>query len=179
MIRPVAIADVNPILTIYSHYVENTAITFETVSPDRNEMEKRIRETIERYPWLVFEKDGVVIGYAYAHAFAARAAYRFSVESSIYFHKDWLGYGFGKEIYKVLLEEIKKMGYYTVYAGITVPNERSISLHKSLGFHEIGVNHHAGYKFGDWRSVARLELPLREYDKPEEPCNFPFVELQK
>jgi phosphinothricin acetyltransferase len=136
-------------------------------------MEKRIVETLKLYPWLVYEVDGKVLGYAYASQHKERAAYKWDVDVSIYLHEKARGQGVGKKLYKYLFDGLKALGYYNAYAGIGLPNEASIALHKSLGFALIGVYNNVGYKGGAWRDVAWFGLKLQAHVlDPQEPIKF-------
>jgi len=126
-------------------------------------------ENIQKsFPYLVCEADGVVVGYAYASKHSERAAYRYSANVSIYVKPSNHRQGIGKALYTKLFDLLRDQGIYTVFACITVPNEVSIELHKSLGFSEVGTFHNAGYKLGKWHDVIWFEKALREYDNPED-----------
>lgn len=165
LIRPVTLADAADILQIYSPYIENTVITFETEVPTIEEFTARIERIKSEYPYLVCETGGKVIGYAYASKHRERSAYKYSVDVSIYVDMDHHREGIGKALYSNLFEALGSYDYYTAYAGITLPNEKSIGLHKSFGFHEVGVFHNAGYKMGRWLDVIWLEKQLKPYEK--------------
>lgn len=107
-IRPASLSDAQAIQTIYAPYVEKTAITFEYEVPSVQEFEKRISKTIEKYPYLVAEENGQVLGYAYASTYYARTAYDWTTELSIYLHEDARGRGLGSQLYDALEEELKK-----------------------------------------------------------------------
>ena len=166
LIRPVTPADAAEILKIYSPYILNTPITFETEVPTLEEFTERIERIKSSYPYLVCEIDGKVIGYAYAAKHRERAAYQYSVEVSVYIDSDHHGKGFGKALYESLFEALKSYDYYTACACITLPNEKSVRLHKAFGFREIGTFHNVGYKAGKWLDVAWFEKPLKDYDTP-------------
>ena len=129
-IRPANLADAQAIQAIYAPYVEKTAITFEYEVPSVQEFEKRISNTIERYPYLVAEEDGQVLGYAYASTYYARTAYDWTTELSIYLNEDARGRGLGSQLYGALEEELEKRGFLRFLACIAVPNEASIAMHE-------------------------------------------------
>ena len=160
-------ADARAILDIYAPYVTDTSITFETEVPIIEEFMERMENIQKSYPYLVYEVDGVVVGYAYASKHRERAAYRYSADVSIFVEPSYHKQGIGKALYTKLFDLLRDQGIYTVYACITVPNNASIGLHKSLGFTEAGVFHNDGYKLGKWHDVIWLEKSLREYDNPE------------
>ncbi len=166
--------DNKAILEIYSPFCLTTsAVSFEIVPPSLQEMEKRIVETLKTYPWLVYEDGGKVLGYAYASQHMARAAYDWDVDVSIYLHEKARGKGIGKKLYQFLFDGLKTLGYFNAYAGIGLPNEASIALHKSLGFNLIGVYNNVGYKGGAWRDVAWFGLKLQAHVlNPAAPIKF-------
>lgn len=167
MIRKVRVEDAERINEIYTYYVLNTTISFDITPPTTDEMRKRIIEYTKSYPWIVFEKDGDVIGYAYANKFKGREAYKHAVELSIYFDKNHLRNGYGKELAKALLEELKNTEYYTAIACIDYPNENSQKLFESLGFKLVGVTENVGRKFNRWLSIIDYYYPIQDYKKIE------------
>lgn len=164
MIREVALSDAGRIAEIYAPYVENTAISFESEAPTADEMASRIEHYTENYPWIVYEAEGRVVGYAYASAFRQRKAYSPTAEMSIYFDKNYCSHGYGTVLLAELISRVRQMGYYTAIACITWPNEKSERLFKNAGFSFVGIYKNVGYKYGEWRSVMEYILPLREYD---------------
>jgi phosphinothricin acetyltransferase len=152
--------DVGAISDIYAPIVEETAISFEAVPPTHAELTARLDETMPEYPWLVAE-DGVdVLGYAYGHRFAPRAAYAWSVETSIYVRDGARGRGVGRTLYGALLPLLGAQGYRQAFAGIALPNPASVALHESLGFVSVGAYREVGYKFGVWHDVGWWQRPL-------------------
>lgn len=166
-IRQVKPEDALSILSIYAPYVANTVVSFEIEVPSLEDFKHRIETISQNYPYLVCECDREIIGFAYATKYHERAAYKHSAEVSIYVADAHHGKGIGKALYTKLFENMVKQNLYTAFSGITIPNEKSVALHKSVGFTEIGVCHNIGYKLGNWRSVLYLEKSLREYDNPE------------
>lgn len=158
MIRTVQTKDIREICTIYNYYIENTTITFEEEPISDDEMGKRINEIVPSYPWLVYEYNETVLGYAYATRWRARAAYRHSVELSIYISKDNLGKGIGKKLYETILAELRKTDVHAVIGGMSLPNEPSEKLHESLGFKKMAEFKEVGYKFQKWIDVGYWEL---------------------
>jgi phosphinothricin acetyltransferase len=159
-------ADAAELLAIYAPLVETTAITFETVPPSVGDFGDRIEKANESHAWLVLQREGRLAGYAYGGSHRARAAYGHSAEVSVYLHEDFRGKGVGMALYSALFPLLADLGYYHAYAGITLPNEASVALHKSAGFGEIGVFPSVGYKFGQWHDVSWWHRVLRE-GKPE------------
>jgi phosphinothricin acetyltransferase len=129
-VRPASLADADACVAIYRPYVENTAVTFETEVPTVEQMASRIAVARDTHEWLVLENDDEVLGYAYAHAFNPRAAYRWSVETSIYMATHHYRLGGGRELYAHLLRRLAERGYRRAFAGITQPNEPSNSFHR-------------------------------------------------
>jgi len=153
--------DAAGIAEIYRPIVASTAISFEIEPPDEREIQRRIQETLPAYPCLVYEHGGVVAGYAYATKHRARAAYQWSVDTSVYVHSDFRRRGIGQGLYVSLIEILKAQGYFRAYAGIALPNPGSVGLHESVGFQAIGVYRSVGYKLGSWHDVGWWELALQ------------------
>ena len=160
--------DAEEILGIYKPYIENTTITFEYEVPAVEEFRERIRETLEKYPYIVCTYDGKIIGYAYAHRIWSRAAYQWDVELSVYTDGNYAGNGIGKKLYKILIEILKLQNVVNVYALITYPNENSEKMHNYFGFKKIAVFEKSGYKFGKWIGVTWFEKAINEhFDNPK------------
>lgn len=165
LIRCARPSDAQRLAEIYAPYVLHTAVTFENLPPDEAEMKKRLEEISRENPYLVLEENGVVTGYAYAHAYKARAAYSPTVELSVYVDEGRLGSGRGKRLALALLEALRAdKRRYTAVANITRPNERSERLFLSLGFRKASEFQNVGYKLGAWQTVCDYILPLRSYD---------------
>lgn len=160
---------------IYAYYVNKTAITFEYQAPDAPEMDRRRKSILAQYPYLVAEKDGVVIGYAYAHEFYGREAYSWSVESTIYIDKDARQSGVGRVLYEALERALKAMGILNINTCISIAKDPedpyltngSLFFHQRLGYDKIAHFHHSGYKFGRWYDVIWMEKMIGEHgDNP-------------
>jgi L-amino acid N-acyltransferase YncA len=158
MIRNVKIEDAGAICDIYNHYVQNTFITFEEDPVPVDEMRSRIADLTPSLPWLVSEENGKVVGYAYASQWKSRCAYRFSVESTIYLHADFIGKGLGKRLYESLISELRNRSFHGTIGGIALPNEGSVALHESLGFVKVAHFREVGRKFGRWVDVGYWQL---------------------
>jgi phosphinothricin acetyltransferase len=152
--------DTDAIASIYAPVVERTAISFEIVPPTPEEFAARLDETMPDYPWLVAEGDTRVVGYAYGHRFAPRAAYAWSVETSIYVRDGERGRGVGYALYDALLVLLGAQGYRQAFAGIALPNPASVALHESVGFMPVGAYRDVGYKFGAWHDVGWWQRSL-------------------
>jgi L-amino acid N-acyltransferase YncA len=162
--------DAAGILTIYAPIVQSTPISFELKVPTIEEIRRRVRRTLTRFPWLVLDLDGLVAGYAYASTHRARPAYQWSVEVSAYVHPLHRQRGIGKGLYTALITLLQAQGYYNAYAGIALPNPASVALHESVGFQPLGVYRAAGYKFGVWHDVGWWELSIQpHHDNPTQP----------
>lgn len=159
-------ADAQAIGAIYAPFVLDDATSFEVAVPDPAEIERRIRAQCDKYPWLVFESDHTILGYAYASTHRARHAYQWCVEVSVYVQPRAHRRGIGRALYTALFDLLRRQGYVNAYAGITLPNPSSLGIHESLGFVPIGVFRQIGFKFGRWHDVAWLHLRLREDPAP-------------
>ena len=136
------------------------------MAPDAAEMRARIAAQPADKPWIVAEIDGNVAGYAYASAFRGRAAYRFGVEVGVYVSAGARRRGAGLALYRALLALLERQGYRRAFAGIALPNDPSIALHRAAGFTEAGVVHAAGFKLDRWHDVAFYERALAPLDIP-------------
>jgi L-amino acid N-acyltransferase YncA len=166
--------DGEAVAAIYRPHVVDGLASFEEVAPTAEEMAERMRTTLQRTPWLVAERDGTVIGYAYAGPHHQRAGYRWCVNISVYVAADATGRGIGRKLYDRLLDVLGRQGFVNVYAGITLPNPASVALHEGIGMRRIGVYERVGFKHGAWRDVAWFGLRLAEPEgDPLEPIPLP------
>ncbi len=161
--------DAAQVQAIYAPVVRDTAISFETEPPDVAEVRARIEGTLTRLPWLVRERDGVVLGYAYASPHRERLAYQWSVEVTVYVAAHARGGGAGRGLYRSLLDLLAAQGYVNAYAGITLPNPASVGLHEALGFTPVGVHRETGFKLGAWHDVGWWQRRLRDLPVPPAP----------
>jgi phosphinothricin acetyltransferase len=162
-IRLIAKNDADEVLSVYKYYVDNTVVSFEYEAPTKDEYTQRIITNTEKYPWLVCLHNNKIIGFAYASTHRYRTAYQWSPESTIYFAPDFHTKGIGRIIYETLFLLLKLQGYYNVFAGITLPNEKSVGLHRALGFKEVGIFKNIGYKHGNWHHTHWFQLDLAEH----------------
>ncbi|GAA1841817.1 GNAT family N-acetyltransferase [Pseudonocardia ailaonensis] len=151
--------DAAAVAAVYAPYVRDTAISFESEPPPEAEMRERIAGTLPAHPWLVADLDGVR-GYAYAGPHRSRAAYRWSVDVSVYTGPDVHRCGVGRALYTALLALLTEQGYAHAFAGVTLPNPPSVGFHEALGFEAVGVFRAVGYKFDRWRDVGWWQRPL-------------------
>jgi phosphinothricin acetyltransferase len=171
MIRIARLDDAEAIREIYTPFVLATAISFEYEPPALATMRERIGATLATHPWLVYERQGHVHGYAYASAHRTRTAYQWSVDVSAYTRPESHRRGIGRALYTSLLALLRLQGFYKAYAGITLPNPASVGLHEAVGFRPLGVYREVGFKMGAWHDVGWWELELR----PKEPDPAPPV----
>ncbi|MBK7948018.1 MAG: N-acetyltransferase [Deltaproteobacteria bacterium] len=161
MLRPATTDDAFEIARIYEPYVRETAITFEEVPPTPFEVAGRIARVLATpLPYLVAAPEGQVVAYAYATRWHERAAYRHSVETSIYVDRDHLGNGFGTRLYSALLDRLKEQGLHTAIGGIALPNAASVALHEALGFRKVAHYEQVGFKQGGWLDVGYWQKVL-------------------
>ena len=161
MIRPVKLEDAAALCDIYNHYIERTIVTFEEQRLDVEEFANRIKVIAEDYPWLVYEQDGKVSGYAYANKWKLRCAYRSSVETTVYLAADCHRRGIGAKLYGQLIEDLRKSNVHCSIAGTSLPNDASVALHEKLGFEKVGEFKEIGRKFEKWIDVGYWEVLLK------------------
>ena len=175
-IRRAEFTDAPAVQAMYAPFVSDSATSFETVVPDVAEIRHRIDAQRDRYPWLVFEADGTVVGYAYASAHRTRQAYQWSVDVSVYVDQRFHRRGIGRALYLALFDLLRRQRFVNAYAGITLPNPSSVGLHQSLGFEPVGVYRQVGFKCGRWHDVMWTHLRLCEGTAvPAEP--LPIAQL--
>jgi L-amino acid N-acyltransferase YncA len=154
---------------IYAPYVLDSAISFETEPPSADEMARRIAAAQEDHAWLVLEDAGRVTGYAYGGPFMTRAAYRWSTAVSVYLERGRRRTGAGRALYEALFVRLADRGFRMALAGITLPNDPSVGLHRALGFAPVGIYRRVGWKAGSWHDVAWWQRPLADDDGPPTP----------
>jgi phosphinothricin acetyltransferase len=161
MMRSATPHDAAAIAGIYNYYIKNTTITFEEQPVSIGEMESRIRDVTQKYPWLVLEENGELRGYVYINKYRDRSAYRHTAELTAYLKTGFEGKGMGTTLMARLLEEAQKSGIHAVVSGITLPNERSVAIHQKFGFEKIAEFKEVGFKFKKWLNVGYWELILQ------------------
>ena len=167
MIRFAVEADVPAILEIYGPYVETTTVSFEYTIPSLAEFTHRFCSTTEQFPWLVWEEDGQILGYAYGNLPFSRAAYQWCAAASVYLRPEARGKGIGRQLYAALEELLARQGYHKIYAIITDGNEDSLAFHKAVGYQFVAHLPRCGYKFGKWLGVIWMEKVLKVGQNPE------------
>ena len=173
MIRIARPGDASGMLEIYAPYISGTSLTFETVVPEVAAFSARIESYLQHWPWLVFEEDGMIAGYAYGSRYRERAGYQWCVECSVYIADAFRGRGIARMLYEALFRILSEQGYYNVYAVINLPNEPSVRLHEACGFIWFANYENVGYKLGRWKTVGWWRLQLKDYgDEPKPPVEF-------
>lgn len=160
-IRAAAKGDGDAIAAIYAHHVQHGTATFDTVPRTPAETVAKIVDCFDRgWPFLVAERAGVVIGYAYATQFRDRPAYVAACENSIYLHPDHLGQGVGKALLSALLVAAEASGFRQMIAVAGGGEPASVALHASLGFAHTGTMRSVGRKFGRWLDTVYMQIAL-------------------
>jgi L-amino acid N-acyltransferase YncA len=169
-VRDASERDAAACAAIYAPYVTGTAVTFEAEPPSPAEMAERIRASSQGHAWVVLERDGRVAGYAYGAPHHHRAAYRWACEVSVYLELGLRRTGGGRMLYEALLPRLAARGFRMAVAGMTLPNDASVGLHRAMGFEEIGIYRRIGFKHGAWHDVAWTQRALGNgEDPPAEP----------
>ena len=182
MIRIAVDADMPAMLAIYAPYIINTAYSFEYEVPTEAAFLQRFRKYTARFPWLVWEENGEILGYAYGSAPFERAAYGWCAESSIYLRPDAHGRGIGRRLYAALETLLQYQGYQVVYAIITSENTGSVQFHSHVGFSHVAEFPRCGWKFGRWVGTVWMEKRLNFVDCPSNapvPWSAVVADVQK
>jgi phosphinothricin acetyltransferase len=160
MIRNVTLNDAKQITDIYNYYVLNSIVTFDEIPFTENDFKQRIESISSTYPFIVFEENSNILGYAYANMFRQKPAYKHTVETTIYLHHEAKGNQIGTKLYTELLKQLKQQNYHAIIGGLTLPNEHSVKLHEKLGFKQVAHFKEVGFKFNTWLDVGFWELIL-------------------
>jgi L-amino acid N-acyltransferase YncA len=169
-VRDASEDDATACAAIYAPYVRETAVSFEGEPPSPSQMAERIAAAMSAHAWVALEDDDRLVGYAYGGPHQKRVAYRFSCEVSIYVERGRRRTGSGRALYEALFKRLAARGYRMAVAGMTLPNEASVGLHRAMGFEPVGVYRRIGWKFGAWHDVAWMQRALGvEQDPPHEP----------
>jgi L-amino acid N-acyltransferase YncA len=169
VVRPAEAADAGALAEIYAPSVLQRPTSFELRAPDAAEMAARLARVTAAWPWFVAEEGARVLGYCYASAFAEREAYRWSVTTTVYVREGHHRRGIGLAMYARLLDTLRRQGAVRAFAGITLPNDGSVGLHRAVGFEPVGLYPQAGFKLGRWWDVAWYGLALRDLAPDEAP----------
>ncbi|MBK7920893.1 MAG: GNAT family N-acetyltransferase [Veillonella sp.] len=181
--RVASVDDAQALLDIYAYYVNETAITFEYDVPRVEEFQGRIRHTLQRFPYIVAELNGKIVGYAYTEYFKPRSAYDWAVETTIYLQHDLQKMGLGKKLYSLIEEISRAQHIINLNACIGYPIEEdayltknSVQFHEYLGYRLVGEFVKCGYKFNTWYNMIWMEKFINDHpDHPE--TVIPFLEL--
>lgn len=183
-IRVARVEDAQDLLNIYSYYVLETAITFEYEVPSLDEFKNRIKNTLEKYPYIVAIENDKIVGYAYVSTFKGRKAYDWSVETSIYVDRACKKSGIGKALYNQLEIYCRKMNIKNLYACISCPiveneylDSNSIQFHQHLGYELVGTFHNCAFKFGQWFHMVWMEKMIGEHTESTKNIKY-FNEIE-
>ncbi len=182
-IRVARESDAEVIAAIYAYYVKNTAITYEYDPPSPEEMGRRIKNTLQRYPYLVLEDEGEIKGYAYAGALVDRRAADHSVEVSIYVKNGESKKGYGGALYRALEDVLRRQKVINLCAAIAHTDredenltDNSVEYHSHMGYRLVGEFDKCGYKFGRWYNLVWMEKLIGEHiEDPREFVPFPGI----
>ena len=179
LIRNAVVDDAQSILNIYSHYVKNTAITFEYDVPTLDEFRDRIARTLEKYPYLVAVLDGRIVGYVYAGVFVGRAAYQWSAELSMYIDQNYRRHGIGGQLFRRIEKILSDMGIVNLYSCVAYPEvddefltKNSVDFHRHLGFRLVGHFHKCAYKFDRWYDMVWMEKWIGDHSVTTTPAQI-------
>ncbi|MGH8862741.1 MAG: GNAT family N-acetyltransferase [Jatrophihabitantaceae bacterium] len=166
IVREATTADATACADIYAPYVRDTAISFELEAPSPEVMSDRIAAALRTFAWLVLEDDGRIAGYAYATTYRQREAYRWACETSVYLEPGRRRTGAGRALYAALFARLAERGFRLAIAGMTLPNDASVALHRRLGFEDVGTFRNVGWKNGAWHDVLMMQRALTDDDGP-------------
>ena len=170
LVRDASERDAEACAAIYAPYVTGTAISFESEPPCPAEMAVRIAAAIRTHAWVVLEEDGRVVGYAYGGPYKSRPAYRWSCEVSVYIEPGRRRTGGGRALYTALFARLAERGFRTAVAGMTLPNDASVGLHRAMGFEPVGTYRRIGWKHGAWHDVTWTQRQIGNgQDPPADP----------
>lgn len=158
MIRPLNLNDTEELLDIYNYYVLNSIVTFDDEAVSIDAFKDKITRINTDYPFIVFEENNEILGYAYGSRWRPKPAYKHTVESTVYVKHDALGKQIGTKLYTELLSQLKEQNYHIVLGGLTLPNDSSVKLHEKLGFKQVAHFKEVGLKFGKWLDVGFWQL---------------------
>ena len=176
MIRPALESDLPAILAIYGPYILHSTATFEYEVPSLPAFTDRFRGITAQFPWLVWEENGTILGYAYASAPYTRPAYAWCAEPSVYLCPQARGSGIGAALYAALEAILLKQGYQVLYALITQENTASLRFHEKEGYRQMVLFPDCGFKFGRWLGLIWMEKRLKAVEIPTSaPTPWPFI----
>ena len=180
MIRIATTDDIPQILAIYGPYIEHSTASFEYTVPTEEAFRERFLRITKQFPWLVWEEEGRILGYAYASRPFERAAYQWCAEDSLYLLPQAQGKGIGKKLLTALEKILTYQGYRVVYAIITSENERSLAFHRHCGYEFLAEMPHCGVKFGKSLGIVWMEKRLSSVEIPSiTPLSWPEIGQNK
>ena len=165
LIRDATKSDAAAISEIYNHYITNTIITFEEQPVSVAEIRNRIVTITKQLPWLVWEEEKAILGYAFAGPWKERSAYRYTVEGSVYLNHSAIGKGIGTQLFQALIDRLRELSVHSIIGGAALPNPASVALQEKMGFEKVAHFKEVGWKLGRWVDVGYWELILN----PQEP----------
>ncbi len=178
MIRLATARDVEAMREIYAPYILETTVTFEYTAPTLQAFSRRFAAVTARFPWLVWEENGRVWGYAYGSAPFDREAYGWCCEVSVYLSPQIQGRGVGRQLYEALERMLFAPGFLVIYALVTTENSASLAFHEKLGYRRIFTMENCGVKFGRWLGVTWLEKRKKTDAVPRDfPVDFPNLPI--
>ena len=169
MLRNAVAADLPAMLELYRPYVTGTAVTFEYEVPTLAAFTDRFLQITREFPWLVWEENGEILGYAYGSRAFERAAYQWDADLSVYLRQDCRGRGLGRTLYTALEARLDALGYHVLYALVTSDNEASCRFHEALGYRAVARLEKTGFKFGRWHDLTWFEKRLQDGDPAHPP----------
>ena len=175
-VRPAQEADMAAVCELVNHYIEHTSTNFRTEPRTTTQWIQELADNASHYPWLVADVAGTIAGLAYATSWKTRPAYAWTAETTIYIDTGYVGRGVGSTLYRELLETLQRQGFHSAIATITLPNDHSLTLHKSMGYLPVGTIANAGFKRGQWHDVTLWQRELSRAVAPPLPVT-PFNEL--
>lgn len=161
MIRSVHIDDASALLDIYNYYVLNTTVNFDIDPLSLETFTDKINHIVSEYPYIVYEENNEILGFAYGSRFRPRPAYNYTAESTVYVKHTAHGKQIGSKLYTELIRLLKETDLHTVLGVLTVPNDASINLHEKFGFEKVAHLKEVGLKFGEWQNIGIWQLKLR------------------
>lgn len=161
MIRKVTKGDAPAIMDLYNYYVNNSIVTFDIHHSSLKKIQTKIETTIKRFPWIVYEENGEILGYAHGSEWKAKDGYKHSTETTVYLKHESIKKGIGSLLYQELIAQLTALNYHALIGCITLPNDASIALHEKLGFEKVGHFKEVGYKFDKWIDVGYWELIIK------------------
>ena len=160
MIRSVHISDIDKLLDIYNYYVLHTTVTFDIEALSLEAFSEKVNHINAEYPFIVYEENNNILGFAYGSRFRTKPAYNYVVESTVYVQHNAHGKQIGTKLYAELLKQLKATNLHTVLGVLTIPNAASIKLHEKFGFEQVANLKEVGLKFGKWQDVGIWQLKL-------------------